>query len=119
MLPDFKMVFEIKCGASRIGIGVVLSQEGNPMSFDNKNLNDSIRRNIYEKKLYSTYLQRFTFVMKNKSRARKQIADVLSRRSLLLTTMVVTVKGFDSFKDFYPNDPFFGSICNDCNNRQL
>ena len=49
MLPDFKMVFEIKCGASRIGIGVVLSQEGNPKSFDNKNLNDTRRRNIYEK----------------------------------------------------------------------
>ena len=33
--------------------------------------------------------------------------------------MIVTIKGFDSFKEFYPNDPFFGSIYNDCNNRKL
>ena len=55
MLPNFKTVFEIECGAFRIGIGVVLSQKIKPMSFYNKNLNDTRRRNnIYEKKkLYS------------------------------------------------------------------
>ena len=49
-------------------------------------------------------------MIKNKSGASNKVADALSRRSLLLTNMIVTVKGFDSFKDLYPGDLFFGSI---------
>ena len=32
--------------------------------------------------------------------------------------MTATIKGFDSFKDLYPGDPFFGSIWKDCINGQ-
>ena len=56
---------------------------------------------------------------KHKSGASNKMADALSPRSSLLTNMIVTAKGFDSLKDLYPNDPFFGSIWKDCTNGQL
>ena len=46
------------------------------------------------------------------------MADALGRRSLLLTSMTVIIKGFNSFKDLYPSDPFFGSIWKDHTNGQ-
>ena len=53
VLSDFKRVFEVKCDASGIGIGVVLSQEGRPVSFYNEKLNDKRRYSTYDKELYA------------------------------------------------------------------
>ena len=46
------------------------------------------------------------------------MADALSRRILLLTSMSVTIEGFDFFRDIYPTDHFFGSIWSDCTKDQ-
>ena len=59
---------------------------------------------------YVSYLQRFTFVIKHKFGISNKVVDVLSWRSLLLTSMTITIKGFNSYKDLYLGDPFFGSI---------
>ena len=39
-------------------------------------------------------------MIKHKSEASNKLVDALSQRSLLLTSMTITVKGFDFFKIF-------------------
>ena len=57
-------------------------------------------------------------MIKHKFKASNKVVQALSRRRLLLTSMTITVKGFDSFKDLYPSGPFFGSIWMDHTNGQ-
>lgn len=56
------------------------------------------------------YLQQFTFSIRHKSGKLNRVADALSRRHVLLTTMHVAVPGFASFSDLYESDPFFSPI---------
>ena len=53
-LPDFSKIFEVVCDASGIGIGGVLAQEGHPIAYFSKKLNDSKQKySIYDKKFYA------------------------------------------------------------------
>ncbi|KAL1218313.1 hypothetical protein V5N11_022857 [Cardamine amara subsp. amara] len=59
------------------------------------------------------YLRQFSFVIKHTACTLNKVADALSRRHSLLTTLHVSVPGFDVLPDLYPSDPFFGKIWRD------
>ncbi|KAE8697013.1 hypothetical protein F3Y22_tig00110634pilonHSYRG00004 [Hibiscus syriacus] len=56
------------------------------------------------------YLQEFTFTLRHQAGSLNRVADALSRRTLLLTTMNTKVASFESFTDMYAADPSFGRI---------
>ncbi|CAA7034274.1 unnamed protein product [Microthlaspi erraticum] len=56
------------------------------------------------------YLQQFTFVIKHKARSLNKVADALSRRHALLSTLHVSVPGFETLPELYSLDPFFGKL---------
>ncbi|GJY98032.1 RNA-directed DNA polymerase [Tanacetum coccineum] len=62
------------------------------------------------------FIQAFSFVIRHKVGSDNQVADALSRRHSLITTMQSRVQGFDSFRGLYCHDPDFREIWNKCDN---
>ncbi|XP_054789480.1 uncharacterized protein LOC129295022 [Prosopis cineraria] len=99
VLPNFDQVFEVSCDASNTGISAVLSQEGHPITFFSEKLNDAkLRYSTYDKEFYaikisrrharwSELLQSYPFLIKHKARTLNSVADALSYRHVLLTTL--------------------------------
>ena len=59
-------------------------------------------------------MQRYTFVLKHRSKRFNRVVYALSRRHLLLTKMQVEVVGFDELKNLYPKDPNFAETWKAC-----
>lgn len=62
---------------------------------------------------WTVYLQQFTFVIKHQSGKFNKVADALSRRHALVSTLSVSVPGFESFAGLYETDPFVATIWRD------
>lgn len=60
------------------------------------------------------FIQAFSFVIRHKAGSQNQVADALSHRHSLITTMQIRVQGFDSFRDLYRDDPDFKEIWSKC-----
>ncbi|KAE8661446.1 hypothetical protein F3Y22_tig00113725pilonHSYRG00321 [Hibiscus syriacus] len=114
-LPDFDKVFEVNCDASGVGIGGVLSQavQKEFILFTDhealKYINGQHKLSRRHAK-WVAYLQEFTFTLRHQAGSLNRVADALSRRTLLLTTMSTKVAGFETFTDMYAADPSFGRI---------
>lgn len=59
------------------------------------------------------YLQQFTFSIHHQSGKTNRVADALSRRHSLLTSIHATVPGFASLADLYTQDSFFKRLFDD------
>uniref|UniRef100_A0A2N9GLL5 Reverse transcriptase n=1 Tax=Fagus sylvatica TaxID=28930 RepID=A0A2N9GLL5_FAGSY len=99
------IAFEIECDASGIGIGVVLMQDRRPHS------------------LLQHYLWPREFVIHTDHESLKHlkgqskeniVADALSRRYVLLTSMSAKMLGFEYVKDMYADDADFSDVCITC-----
>ncbi|CAA7060962.1 unnamed protein product [Microthlaspi erraticum] len=66
-----------------------------------------------------SYLQQFTFVIKHKARSFNKVADALSRRHALLSTLHVSVPGFETLPELYSLDSFFRKLWIDANEGVL
>lgn len=62
---------------------------------------------------WTAYLQQFTFVIKHQSGKLNKVADALSRRHGLVSTLRVSVVGMECFAELYQTDPFFSVAIRD------
>lgn len=64
-------------------------------------------------------METFPYVIKYKKRKENVVADALSRRHALITTMDAKVLGFEHIKMAYWEDPDFDSIYKECVREHL
>ena len=63
------------------------------------------------------YVEVHFFFLKHKTGQQKKIADVLSRRAILLVTQLNKVINFECLKELYAEDEDFTHIWDRCNNH--
>uniref|UniRef100_A0A2N9GL02 Reverse transcriptase n=1 Tax=Fagus sylvatica TaxID=28930 RepID=A0A2N9GL02_FAGSY len=137
-LPNFNKTFEIECDASGIGIGAVLMQDRRPIAFFSEKLSGaSLKYPTYDKELYALvraletwqhYLWPREFVIHTDHESLKHlkgqgkeniVADALSRRYVLLTSMSAKLLGFEYVKDMYADDADFSNVYKACDKTDI
>ncbi|GKV36628.1 hypothetical protein SLEP1_g44736 [Rubroshorea leprosula] len=121
-LPNFDMMFEVDCDASNVGIGAVLSQEEHwshyllSKEFILHSDHEALKHLNSQQKIsrrhaaWSEFLQAYPFFLKYKSGVQNCVADALSHRHALLTSLQMKVTGFEVIKELYEDDPDFSNI---------
>ncbi|KAA0063387.1 Transposon Ty3-I Gag-Pol polyprotein [Cucumis melo var. makuwa] len=118
-LPNFDKSFEIECDASGIGIGAVLMQEKQPIMFFSEKLNGAqLNYSTYDKELHALHLkgqtklnkrhekwvefiETFPYVIHYKKGKDNMVADALSRRYALFSSLSAKVLGFKHMIELY------------------
>ncbi|GKC41479.1 hypothetical protein Tco_1059201 [Tanacetum coccineum] len=60
------------------------------------------------------FMQFYSFLIKHKAGTLNKVADALSQRHILLSTMQIQIVGVDIFKELYVNDPDLSGIWHKC-----
>ncbi|KAK3025434.1 hypothetical protein RJ639_042160 [Escallonia herrerae] len=87
-LPDVSKSFEVHTDASDFALGGVLMQEGHPVAYESRKLNEAERRyTTHEKELlaarWQELLAEFNFMLEYRTGSTNSVADALSRRAEL------------------------------------
>ena len=65
-----------------------------------------------------SYMQKFTFILKYKSRQQNKVTDALSRQVTLLVILINEIIGFECLKELYAKDDYFAHIWDRSINHQ-
>ncbi|KAH9681967.1 Endonuclease [Citrus sinensis] len=129
-LPDFSLTFKVHCDASKVGIGVVLSQQGKLITYFSEKLNGAkAHYNTYDVEFYAVvqalkhwrhYLIYKDFVLYTDHAALKYLnsQDKLSHRHASWTTFLqqftfLVKHTSGESNQLYASDPFFAPILED------
>ncbi|KAF7832465.1 Transposon Ty3-I Gag-Pol polyprotein [Senna tora] len=63
------------------------------------------------------FIETFPYVIQYKQGKENVVADALSRRYALISTLSAKFLGFEHLKELYMNDPDFGNVFGECENR--